>query len=33
MRFVREGDRLIITMKPELAYSARERPDIPTDST
>src|SRR5262245_34304155 len=33
MRFVREGDRIIITMKPELAYGARERPGIPPNST
>jgi FKBP-type peptidyl-prolyl cis-trans isomerase FkpA len=33
MRFVREGNRLIITMKPELAHGARERPGIPANST
>ena len=33
MRYVREGDRIIITMKPELAYGARERPGIPANST
>lgn len=33
MRFVREGDRIIITMKPDLAYGARERPGIPANST
>jgi len=33
MRFVREGDRLIITMKPELGYGARERTGIPANST
>ncbi len=33
MRFVREGDRIIITMKPELAYGARERTGIPANST
>lgn len=33
MRHVREGDRIIITMKPELAYGARERPGIPANST
>jgi hypothetical protein len=33
MRHVREGDRLIITMKPELAYGPRERPGIPANST
>lgn len=33
MRQVREGDRIIITMKPELAYGARERTGIPANST
>ncbi len=33
MRHVREGDRIIITMKPELAYGARERTGIPANST
>ena len=33
MRYVREGDRIVITMKPELAYGARERPGIPANST
>ena len=33
MKQVREGDRIIITMKPELAYGARERPGIPANST
>lgn len=33
MRVVREGDRIIITMKPELAYGERARPDIPANST
>jgi hypothetical protein len=33
MRAVREGDRIVITMKPELAYGARERPGIPANST
>jgi hypothetical protein len=33
MRFVREGDRIVITMKPELAYGARERTGIPANST
>ena len=33
MRHVREGDRIIITMKPELGYGARERPGIPANST
>ena len=33
MRHVREGDRVIITMKPELGYGARERPGIPPNST
>lgn len=33
MRYVREGDRIIITMKPELGYGARERPGIPANST
>jgi len=30
---VREGDRIIITMKPELGYGARERTGIPANST
>jgi hypothetical protein len=33
MRFVCEGDRIIITMKPELAYGPRERTGIPANST
>jgi len=33
MRHVREGDRIIITMTPELGYGARERPGIPANST
>jgi len=33
MRHVREGDRIIITMKPELGYGARERSGIPANST
>ena len=33
MRHVREGDRIVITMKPELGYGARERTGIPANST
>ena len=33
MTHVREGDRIIITMKPELGYGARERTGIPANST
>lgn len=33
MRYVREGDRIIITMKPELAYGDRGRTGIPANST
>jgi hypothetical protein len=33
MRQVREGDRIIITMTPELGYGARERTGIPANST
>ena len=33
MRHVREGDRVIITMTPELGYGARERTGIPPNST
>ena len=33
MRHVREGDRIIITMKPDLAYGVRERTGIPANST
>jgi len=33
MREVREGDRLVITMKPELAYGERGNRDIPPNST
>ena len=33
MRYVREGDRIIITMTPELGYGARERTGIPANST
>lgn len=33
MRYVRQGDRIVITMKPELGYGARERTGIPANST
>ena len=33
MRHVREGDRIIVTMKPDLAYGARGRTGIPANST
>lgn len=33
MKYVREGDRIVITMKPELAYGARGNGDIPPNST
>ena len=33
MREVREGDRVVITMTPDLAYGDRARPDIPANST
>ena len=33
MKQVREGDRIVITMKPELAYGARGNGDIPPNST
>ena len=33
MRLVREGDRIVITMKPELAYGERGSRDIPPNST
>ncbi len=33
MRLVREGDRIVITMKPELAYGERGNRDIPPNST
>lgn len=33
MHFVHEGDRIVITMKPELAYGARGNGQIPPDST
>jgi len=33
MRNVREGDRLVITMKPELAYGERGNRDIPPNAT
>ncbi|HXT68134.1 MAG TPA: FKBP-type peptidyl-prolyl cis-trans isomerase [Vicinamibacterales bacterium] len=33
MRYVREGDRIVITMKPELGYGTRERTGIPANST
>jgi len=33
MRYVHEGDRIIITMKPDLGYGARERTGIPANST
>jgi hypothetical protein len=33
MGFMRAGDRVVITMKPELAYGSRNRPPIPPNST
>ena len=33
MQVMREGDRVIVTMKPELAYGNRSRPEIPANST
>jgi hypothetical protein len=33
MGFMREGDRVVIIMKPELAYGSRNRPPIPPNST
>ena len=33
MHLVHEGDRIVITMKPELAYGARGNGQIPPDST
>jgi len=33
MGYVREGDRVVIVMKPELAYGDRDRPPIPPGST
>jgi arylsulfatase len=33
MRDVREGDRIVITMKPELAYDERGNRDIPPNAT
>jgi hypothetical protein len=33
MRYVREGDRIVITMTPELAYGPRARTGIPANST
>jgi hypothetical protein len=33
MRYVREGDRIIITMKPDLGYGDRARTGIPANST
>jgi arylsulfatase A-like enzyme len=33
MRDVREGDRIVITMKPELAYGERGNRDIPPNAT
>jgi FKBP-type peptidyl-prolyl cis-trans isomerase len=33
MKYVHEGDRIVITMKPELAYGARGNGDIPPNST
>jgi FKBP-type peptidyl-prolyl cis-trans isomerase len=33
MHFVHEGDRIVITMKPELAYGARGNGQIPGNST
>jgi FKBP-type peptidyl-prolyl cis-trans isomerase len=33
MREVREGDRIVITMKPELAYGEKGNRDIPPNST
>ena len=33
MRYVREGDRIVITMKPDLAYGEKGNRDIPPNST
>jgi hypothetical protein len=33
MGFVRQGDRILIVMKPELAYGSRDRAGIPPNST
>jgi hypothetical protein len=33
MRVVREGDRIVITMKPELGYGERGNRDIPPNTT
>ena len=33
MRVVREGDRIVITTKPELAYGERGNRDIPPNAT
>lgn len=33
MKLVREGDRIVITMKPELAYGEKGNRDIPPNST
>jgi hypothetical protein len=33
MEFLREGDRVVIIMKPELAYGSRDRAPIPPNST
>ena len=33
MREVREGDRIVITMRPELAYGERGSRDIPPNAT
>ena len=33
MREVRDGDRIVITMKPELAYGERGNRDIPPNAT
>ncbi len=33
MGYVRQGDRVVIVMKPELAYGNRDRPPIPPGST
>ncbi len=33
MGFMRAGDRVVIIMKPELAYGSRHRPPIPPNST
>ncbi len=33
MGYVRQGDRVVIVMKPDLAYGSRNRPPIPPNST